>query len=152
MLTQRRILHYIPRKKTPYIIYSQKRIEKERLIISPEIYEKRKESYASRIKAMIDYATAEEKCRSRMLLHYFGEKNEHNCGQCDVCLKKHESGIKLGEFQELKERILEVLKEGPLTSVELCEKLKVSATQISPVVSFLISEEIIYLRNGILSI
>ena len=94
MLTQRRILHYIPRKKTPYIIYSQKRIEKERLIISPEIYEKRKESYASRIKAMIDYATAEEKCRSRMLLHYFGEKNEHNCGQCDVCLKKHESGIK----------------------------------------------------------
>ena len=152
MLTQRRILHYIPRKKTPYIIYSQKRIEKERLIISPEIYEKRKESYASRIKAMIDYATAEEKCRSRMLLHYFGEKNEHHCGQCDVCLKKHESGIKLGEFQELKERILEVLKEGPLTSVELCEKLKVSATQISPVVSFLISEEIIYLRNGILSI
>lgn len=152
MLTQRRILHYIPRKKTPYIIYSQKRIEKERLIISPEIYERRKESYASRIKAMIDYATAEEKCRSRMLLHYFGEKNEHNCGQCDVCLKKHESGIKLGEFQELKERILEVLKEGPLSSVELCEKLKVSATQISPIVSFLISEEIIYLRNGILSI
>ena len=152
MLTQRRILHYIPRKKTPYIIYSQKRIEKERLIISPEIYERRKESYASRIKAMIDYATAEEKCRSRMLLHYFGEKNEHHCGQCDVCLKKHESGIKLGEFQELKERILEVLKEGPLSSVELCEKLKVSATQISPIVSFLISEEIIYLRNGILSI
>ena len=152
MLTQRRILHYIPRKNTPYIIYSQKRIEKERLIISPEIYERRKESYASRIKAMIDYATAEEKCRSRMLLHYFGEKNEHHCGQCDVCLKKHESGIKLGEFQELKERILEALKEGPLTSVELCEKLKVSATQISPVVSFLISEEIIYLRNGILSI
>ena len=152
MLTQRRILHYIPRKKTPYIIYSQKRIEKERLIISPEIYEKRKESYASRIKAMIDYATAEEKCRSRMLLHYFGEKNEHHCGQCDVCLKKHESGIKVSEFQELKERILEVLKEGPLSSVELCEKLKVSATQISPIVSFLISEEIIYLRNGILSI
>ena len=152
MLTQRRILHYIPRKKTPYIIYSQKRIEKERLIISPEIYERRKESYASRIKAMIDYATAEEKCRSRMLLHYFGEKNEHHCGQCDVCLKKHESGIKLGEFQELKERILEVLKEGPLSSVELCEKLKVSATQIATVVSFLISEEIIYLRNGILSI
>ena len=48
--------------------------------------------------------------------------------------------------------ILEVLKEGPLSSVELCEKLKVSATQISPIVSFLISEEIIYLRNGILSI
>ena len=152
MLTQRRILHYIPRKKTPYIIYSQKRVEKDRLIIGPDIYEKRKESYATRIKAMIDYATAEEKCRSRMLLHYFGEKNEHNCGQCDACLKKHESGIKLGDFQELKEHILELLKEGPLSSVELCDKLKAPSKQIVPVVSFLISEEIIYSRNGILSI
>lgn len=152
MLTQRRILHYIPRKKTPYIIYSQKRVDKDRLIISPDIYEKRKESYATRIKAMIDYATAEEKCRSRMLLHYFGEKNEHNCGQCDACLKKHESGIKLGDFHELKEQILELLKEGPLSSVELCDKLKAPSKQIVPVVSFLISEEIIYTRNGILSI
>ena len=152
MLTQRRILHYIPRKKTPYIIYSQKRVDKDRLIISPDIYEKRKESYATRIKAMIDYATAEEKCRSRMLLHYFGEKNEHNCGQCDACLKKHESGIKLGDFQELKEQVLELLKEGPLSSVELCDKLKAPSKQIVPVVSFLISEEIIYTRNGILSI
>lgn len=152
MLTQRRILHYIPRKKTPYIIYSQKRVDKDRLIISPDIYEERKESYATRIKAMIDYATAEEKCRSRMLLHYFGEKNEHNCGQCDACLKKHESGIKLGDFQELKEQILELLKEGPLSSVELCDKLKAPSKLIVPVVSFLISEEIIYTRNGILSI
>ena len=152
MLTQRRILHYIPRKKTPYIIYSQKRVDKDRLIISPDIYEKRKENYATRIKAMIDYATAEEKCRSRMLLHYFGEKNEHNCGQCDACLKKHESGIKLGDFQELKEQILELLKEGPLSSVELCDKLKAPSKLIVPVVSFLISEEIIYTRNGILSI
>lgn len=152
MLTQRRILHYIPRKKTPYIIYSQKRVDKEKLIIGPDIYEKRKESYATRIKAMIDYATAEEKCRSRMLLHYFGEKNEHNCGQCDACLMKHESGIKLGDFQELKEQILELLKERPLSSVELCDKLKAPSTQIVPVVSFLISEEIIYLRNGILSV
>ena len=101
---------------------------------------------------MIDYATVEEKCRSRMLLHYFGEKNEHNCGQCDACLMKHESGIKLGDFQELKEQILELLKERPLSSVELCDKLKAPSTQIVPVVSFLISEEIIYLRNGILSV
>lgn len=50
---------------------------------------------------MTEYATAEDKCRSRMLLRYFGEKNEHNCGLCDVCLSKHHSGMKLGEFQEM---------------------------------------------------
>ena len=151
MLTQRRVLHYVPRKKTPYIIYTQKRVEKERLIINSDVYEKRKESYTERIKAMIDYATAEEKCRSRMLLRYFGEKNEHNCGQCDVCMKKHESGIKLGEYQDIKKRILSSLQEGALSPGELIEKLQVHPDKIAPVVSFLIAEEIIHSQNGILS-
>ena len=89
MLTKRRILHYIPRKKTPYIIYTHERQEKDRLVINQDVYEDRKKSFVERINAMIEYASAEENCRSRMLLRYFGEKNEHNCGQCDVCLQKH---------------------------------------------------------------
>lgn len=151
MLTRRHVLHYIPRKKTPYIIYTQERIDKNRLTISPDVYEKRKESYTTRIKAMIDYATTEEKCRSRILLRYFGEKNEHNCGHCDTCLKKHESGIKSGDFQELKEQILLLLKEGPLSSSELIDRLHATPEKITPVVSFLIAEEIICIQNGILS-
>ena len=102
MLTKRRILHYIPRKKTPYIIYTRERQEKDRLVINQDVYEDRKKSFVERINAMIEYASADENCRSRMLLRYFGEKNEHNCGQCDVCLQKHSTGLKLGDFQELK--------------------------------------------------
>ena len=72
MLTRRHILHYIPRKKTPYIIYTRERQEAGRLAITRDIYEERKESYITRIKAMTEYATAEDKFRSRMLLLYFG--------------------------------------------------------------------------------
>ena len=117
MLNKRRILHYIPRKKTPYIIYTRERQEKERIILSREVYEDRKESYVARIKAMISYATAEENCRSRMLLRYFGEKNEHNCGQCDVCLQKHETGLKQGDFQDLKERVLNLLSKSQCSTI-----------------------------------
>ena len=74
MLTNRRILHYIPRKKTPYIIYTRERQEKDRLQLGSDIYEDRKKSYVHRIESMITYATAEENCRSRMLLRYFGER------------------------------------------------------------------------------
>lgn len=150
MLTNRRVLHYIPRKKTPYIIYTRERQERERLNLNREIYEDRRESYVKRIKAMIEYATAEENCRSRMLLRYFGEKNEHNCGQCDVCLQKHGTGIKQGEFLEWKERIIKTLSNSPCAATDLPERLGTEKENLTPVLSFLISEELIQLKNGIL--
>lgn len=150
MLNKRRILHYIPRKKTPYIIYTRERQEKERIILSREVYEDRKESYVARIKAMISYATAEENCRSRMLLRYFGEKNEHNCGQCDVCLQKHETGLKQGDFQDLKERVLNLLSKSPCSTMELTSLLNTDKEKTDRTISFLLSEEIIHIKDGIL--
>ena len=72
-LTRRRILHYIPGKKTPYIIYTRERQEADRLVFTKEVYEDRKESFIHRIGAMTEYAETDDKCRSRMLLLYFGE-------------------------------------------------------------------------------
>ena len=151
MLTKRRILHYIPRKKTPYIIYTRERQEKDRLVISQDVYEDRKKSFVERINAMIEYASAEENCRSRMLLRYFGEKNEHNCGQCDVCLQKHSTGLKLGDFQELKEWILQTLSDGSCPVADLVSQKHTEKEKVQQVISFLLSEEIIQIKNGILT-
>lgn len=152
MLTRRHILHYIPRKKTPYIIYTRERQEAGRLAITRDIYEERKESYITRIKAMTEYATAEDKCRSRMLLRYFGEKNEHNCGLCDVCLSKHHSGMKLGEFQEMENQIREQLETSPLSATTLLNRINGEREKAERVLSYLLSEEIIQSNDGILSL
>lgn len=152
MLTRRHILHYIPRKKTPYIIYTRERQEAGRLAITRDIYEERKESYITRIKAMTEYATAEDKCRSRMLLRYFGEKNEHNCGLCDVCLSKHHSGMKLGEFQEMENQIRERLETSPLSAATLLNRINGEREKAERVLSYLLSEEIIQSNDGILSL
>lgn len=152
ILTRRHILHYIPRKKTPYIIYTRERQEAGRLAITRDIYEERKESYITRIKAMTEYATAEDKCRSRMLLRYFGEKNEHNCGLCDVCLSKHHSGMKLGEFQEMENQIREQLETSPLSAATLLNRINGEREKAERVLSYLLSEEIIQSNDGILSL
>ena len=148
MLTRNHILHYIPRKKTPYIIYTRER--QERVHLSREVYEDRKESYVNRIKAMIEYATAEEKCRSRMLLYYFGEKNEHNCGQCDVCLQKKATKHTPTDSTHLRESILQLLAESPCLAATIADKLPSDKEEVSKMVSFLLSEEIIHLKDGIL--
>lgn len=152
-LTRRRILHYIPGKKTPYIIYTRERQEADRLIFTKEVYEDRKESFIRRIEAMTEYAETEDKCRSRMLLLYFGEKNEHNCGQCDVCLSSHSSGIKQGVFDEISRAIEETLKEKDITTSALMEKLEsYDKENVTKVLSYLLAEEIIHQKNGMLSL
>lgn len=152
-LTRRRILHYIPGKKTPYIIYTRERQEANRLIFTKEVYEDRKESFIRRIEAITEYAETEDKCRSRMLLLYFGEKNEHNCGQCDVCLSSHSSGIKQGVFDEISRAIEETLKEKDMTTSALMEKLEsYDKENVTKVLSYLLAEEIIHQKNGMLSL
>lgn len=106
-----RIIRYIPHKKTPLIRYTRRREEKERLVLPASVYEDRKQAYESRIEAMIEYATSATKCRSRMLLYYFGERNEHDCGQCDVCLSNHPSGLKRGIFHDVSTLLMRLLDE-----------------------------------------
>lgn len=149
-LSRQHILHYIPAKKTPYIIYTRERQETERVYLSKEVYEDRKESYVQRINAMIEYAESENRCRSRMLLRYFGEKNEHNCGQCDVCLQQHHSGLKSGEFESISQQLQALLKENPLSLQEIKDNMQVPENHLMKVVSYLVSEEIIRQENGYL--
>lgn len=149
-LTRRRILHYIPGKKTPYIIYTRERQETDRIYLSDEVYEDRKKSYVQRIEAMLSYAETNDKCRSRMLLRYFGEKNEHNCGHCDVCLQKHDSGVKRNEFNEIVRKIEELLQETPMSVTDLQEQLETTweKEHIQQVLHFLLAEEKLKLTDG----
>lgn len=148
MLTRRRILHYIPRKKTPYIIYTRERQEKSRLVFTREVYEDRKESYAARIKTMAEYAAGDENCRSRTLLRYFGEENEHNCGICDVCLKPHPSGIRQGEFEDIENQLQQLLQEQPLPVAELMERMGRDRRKAETVLDYLIAEERVRVKDG----
>lgn len=149
-LTRQRILHYIPGKKTPYIIYTCERRDTSRIILRKEIYEDRKASYEHRINAMLEYADAEDKCRSRMLLRYFGEKNEHNCNMCDVCLHKHDSGIRKGDFESICEQVYEQLNQRPTSFVDLTQLPISNQEKIEKVLSYLLAEEQIILKDNLL--
>ena len=148
LLTKRHILHYIPGKKTPYIIYTRERQEASRIVLSKEVYEDRKQSYERRVKAMLDYADTDDRCRSRMLLEYFGEWNEHNCGQCDVCLNKHKSGLRQGEFEDITQAILSLLAEAPRMPQDVIHLLAYDEAKILKALTFLLSEEQIMQKEG----
>ncbi len=148
LLSHRRILHYIPGKKTPYIIYTRERQETARIVLTREVYEERKESYIRRIQAMIDYASSQTHCRSQFLLRYFGEKDSRPCCQCDVCLQQHPSGMRNSEFTGIADALLQLLAEAPLTPAELTERMTLPLSVYEPVLRYLMNEEQIRLQEG----
>lgn len=153
MFARRGIISYIPHKKTPHIIYTMPRIEQKRLGIPKEVYEVRKERFEKRIKAIIEYATSTNNCRSRMLLHYFGEKNEHNCGICDICLRKKKGSPTLSnsDYKIISAQILQALAEKPLSIDLLCKNLAdINKDKIIPAIRYMLDEGYITQENGIL--
>ena len=89
-LAARHIIKFIPRRKIPFITYTRDRVDGDKVVIPKEAWESRREQYEKRIKSMIHYAKNDEECRSKQLLAYFGEENDSECKQCDVCLANRE--------------------------------------------------------------
>jgi ATP-dependent DNA helicase RecQ len=109
-LSKLRYISYVPAKKTPFIIYTSSREDIKFITIPQSVYEERKKRFSKRIHSIIDYTENSDVCRSRMLLVYFGETNSKDCGCCDVCLRKNESGLSNWEYRLIGEKLEEAFK------------------------------------------
>lgn len=103
------ILRYIPRKNNPVVVFTTERMDESSLFISAAGYKDKKDRYISRLESVFEYASSRSKCRSQILLGYFGDKNPLMCGTCDLCLKKNELDMTQFEFDKLVEKIREVV-------------------------------------------
>jgi ATP-dependent DNA helicase RecQ len=136
-LSKYRIVRYIPRKKTPLIIYTQTREEVKYLRIPPSAYEERKERFEHRIARVLDYMDNESHCRSRMLLAYFGEEDTDDCGHCDVCRAKKASGLASHEFDTLRTLLEKEVTAAPLEVKTLIQTLPFPAETTLAAIRFL---------------
>ena len=148
-LSQKRIINFIPQKRTPYVRYMQRREEQEHLHFPKEVYDDLRTRFSERIKAMIDYATSEGICRSRLLLDYFGETRTMDCGQCDVCvsLKNNQKQVDLAT-----EAILQLLSDGKERPITALRSINMPYEYIDEALNELQMEERIAVVDGYISL
>ena len=144
-LSQKHIIHFIPRKQVPYIRYMQRREDSEHVSLPPAIYEERKSQYQERINAMLRYAKSNDKCRSRQLLEYFGEKDAKDCGQCDVCQSNQPHDTKQAQQQ-----ILTLLSDRKRHHVTELFRLRLPKEEQDAALTYLLQEEYIMQQDGYL--
>ena len=152
-LSKYRIIHYIPRTKTPLIIYTRTREEQRYLAIPRSAYEDRKKRLERRIEKVLEYIDEERTCRSKLLLAYFGEKRSKPCGCCDICLAKHESRLANWEFLAIRDRLREMSDGQPLSVKETLTKLPFSQEKIFTAIRFLADNDKCFsLEDGYLTV
>ena len=150
-LGRARVIHYIPRRTCPSVTFTQKRIDTSRIIISPAIYEERKEKYALRIEAMKEYALSERQCRSRILLRYFGERSALPCQQCDTCRAQRNAPLPDTAYHAYYDMLSDLLNDGKEHSVEELHTLPIPTEHLRLFLNRIMSEEAFRLCDGMVA-
>ncbi len=91
LLNRKHVLHYIPRRTSPYVFYTTSRELPGDLRFPIAVYEDRRRRMEQRIAAMRRFAFDMTECRVNIMLRYFGENPQDPCGKCDVCRSKKSS-------------------------------------------------------------
>ena len=145
-LSQRHLLHFIPRRNVPYIRYVQRREDSEHIQLHRDVYEDRLTQYSNRIHAMLHYAQSDDQCRSRQLLAYFGETTAQDCGQCDVCQSKPQHG------KDIRQQIFALLADHKPHHITELTRLPYSTKDIDAALTYLLQEEYILQQEGQLTL
>jgi ATP-dependent DNA helicase RecQ len=153
LLAQMKIIDFIPRKKTPVIVYETERLDTNRIRISAENYQLRKVKYQEQVDSVIDYAANENKCRSVVLLEYFGQYDSEPCGSCDVCVGDHESGIRFADFSRVSGAIHKLLGSESIPINQLVKKINEPEPVVVKVSRWLLDNGILKMSsNGLLTL
>lgn len=137
-LTRLHILHYVPRKRTPYIIYTTSREEPQHVLIPKAVYEDLRERMRQRIEAVLTYCFDDSICREKYLVEYFGEESVNPCGHCDTCVEKRKRAGHTAH--DVQDGILYMAQLRPRYLEEFIKTLSFPKDEIINMVSFLVDE------------
>lgn len=148
ILNRLHILHYIPRKRTPLIIFTQNREELRYITISKTVYEDRKTRFEHRINSMLNYTSEDKTCRTRLLLEYFGEKMESDCCACDICRRTKKGPLDASLFRQIEQQVSILLSENNLDLETLAASISQPPEQLIEVLRFLCDQGQIRFQDG----
>lgn len=119
------IVDYQKRTTHPQIVFTAPRIDVKDLVISEQNYAKLRQASWQRRQAIIQYASNDKECRSRQLLHYFGETAQSDCGCCDVCLRRHKERTSNPDalHDDEQQQIMAALADTALNIKQLAQQL-----------------------------
>ncbi|MFC6877821.1 RecQ family ATP-dependent DNA helicase [Flavobacterium myungsuense] len=126
-LKEKEIIDYHSKNNDATLVFNEVR-EDERTINRVSKYLERQNNLKKeQLDAVLHYIQEKNVCRSKLILNYFGEKTDSDCGVCSYCIAKNS---KKRNTTTTTEAIIILLNKGDLNSREIEIKLKYNAEDI----------------------
>lgn len=91
------------------------------ILLHAKYIKKYKQFKYEKAKAVVDFTRNSAVCRSKQLMHYFGEKDSENCHICSVCIDEEKEPTKDVNFKEVSKFILAKLAKQEYNTRSLIE-------------------------------
>ena len=148
------VVNYNPQTKASYITWLQDREQDQYMVFPKSVYADRLADARARSESVIAYCSDQNRCRSRMLLEYFGDESGANCGQCDTCIAhKNSRDITAEEYNAMVAYVKQRLCQGPVNRQAMCESPDFDPGRLSIAISVMTQDGTIEMdQMGMLSL
>lgn len=144
-LKEKDIIEYHSKNNDATLIFNEIR-EDERTINRVSKYlEKQNQLKKEQLKAVLFYVNEKKTCKSKLILDYFGEKTDADCGICSYCITKKKPK---GDIVSLSEEILAILKTEDLNSREIQNRTKNNSDDLIFALQELLEKEYLIINSN----
>jgi ATP-dependent DNA helicase RecQ len=142
-LKEKDIIEYHSKNNDATLIFNEVR-EDERTISRVSKYlENQNQLKKEQLKAVLDYINEKKVCKSKLILNYFGEKANTDCGICSYCIKKKQ---RKPDVISLSKEIITLLQAEDLNSRDIQNKTKNSPDEVIFVLQHLLENNAILVK------
>ena len=117
-LSRIKVITYDAMRDKPQLSFITPRFDASKLPINQVRFRERRKIKEEKLKAMLRYVEAEHRCRTSIILEYFGEHSYEDCGFCDYCLEKKKK-LNQSDHLRIEEMVRYELKKGPRLPEEI---------------------------------
>lgn len=130
------IFYYQPRANKPQVYLLQNRVKKQDLRLDTAFIAARKTDFEKRLKSVRSYVSDNVTCRTRLLVKYFGEGLDEDCGICDTCIARKKNAFAGQEFSDIARAVQNELMQAALNSQQLSDRLKINPARLNEVIDY----------------
>jgi ATP-dependent DNA helicase RecQ len=118
------VLIYEPQHDAPQLVFTMPRQDAANLPLNHKKLDQLRDRAMEQVKEMTHFVETSDRCRTQLLLEYFGEINDNSCRICDYCLAQRKKEREGQEQKALREKLLQLVQKQTRHPKELVQQFE----------------------------